>query len=144
MALMLLSLQGSIIGPCYAYILHETKTIITNFQIPFIEEHSNAEFDLKFSHNLMLASVIGIHKVAMTIFDDVVRDVKEPLGAFVREVGVCPSESAGRTDTHKIGSLTPLDVVTKIEWMLKLKNTDFSVYNFMHVIKQALNSNEYE
>lgn len=76
MALMLLALHGSMVGPCYAYIVHGTKTTMTNVQIPFIKRNSNAEF----MANLMLASVIGIHgfsgyiglEVAMALFSDVV------------------------------------------------------------------------
>lgn len=76
MALMLLALQGSMVGPCYAYIMHGTKTTMTNVQIPFIEQNSNAEF----MGNLILSSIIGIHgfsgyiglEVAMALFSDVV------------------------------------------------------------------------
>lgn len=74
--LMLLSMNGSMIGPIYGYIVHGTKTTMTNVLIPFVDRESNAEF----IHNVILASIIGIHgfcgyiglEIAMALFTDVV------------------------------------------------------------------------
>lgn len=74
--LMLLALHGSMIGPIYGYVVHGTKTTMTNVLIPYVERGSNAEF----TYNVMLASIIGTHgfcgyiglEVAMALFTDVV------------------------------------------------------------------------
>lgn len=122
MSLMLLSLQGSMIGPCYAYIMYGTKTTMTNVKIPCIAENSNMEFAV----NLMLASTISIHgfigyiglEVAMAIFSDVV------------------------TIVPKLITLEFERMDSKIE-----KNGIFSLefhYIFRNIIKQALDSDEYD
>lgn len=122
MGLMLLSLQGSMIGPGYAYFMYGTKTTMTNVRMPYIDPNSNMEFVA----NLMLASIIGVHgfigyiglEVAMAIFSDAV------------------------TIVPKLIILEFERMDTKIE-----KNGFFSLefhYIFRNIIKQALDSDEYD
>lgn len=122
MALMMISLQGSMIGPCYAYVVHGTKTTMTNVQIPFIEQYSNAEFII----NLMLASLIGIHgfigyiglEVTMALFSDVVTIAPKLI----------------KLEFQRLDEKIEKQNITQIE----LHHT------FVNVVKQALDSDEYE
>lgn len=118
---MLLSLQGSMIGPIYAYIMHGTKTTMTNVMIPFVEHATNEEF----AYNVTLASIIGIHgfigyiglEVAMALFSDVVTIVPKLIELNFQ-----------RLDSH-------IDKQKLSNWHLR--------HTFNNIIKQALDSDEY-
>lgn len=122
MGLMLLSLQGSMIGPIYAYIMHGTKTTMTNVLIPFVEHETNEEF----AFNVILASIIGIHgfigyiglEVAMALFSDGVTIVPKLIELNFQRLD-------GQIDGQKLSN-----------WHLR--------HTFNNIIKQALDSDKYE
>lgn len=122
MGLMLLSLQGSMVGPIYAYIMHGTKTTMTNVLIPYVEHESNEEF----AYNVALASIIGVHgfigyiglEVAMTLFSDVVTIVPKLIELNFQRLD------------KQIEKQKPSD------WHLR--------HTINNTIKQALDSDEYD
>lgn len=119
--LMLLALHGSMVGPIYGYVVHGTKTTMTNVLIPFVARDSNAEF----TYNVILASIIGIHgfcgyiglEVAMALFTDVVTIVPKLLEL-----------EFNRLDEH-------MEKRNFSNWHLK--------HTINNIIKQALDTDEY-
>lgn len=117
---MLLALHGSMVGPIYGYVIHGTKTTMTNVLIPCVERDSNAEF----MYNVILASIIGIHgfcgyiglEVAMALFTDVVTIVPKLIEL-----------EFNRMDTH-------------------MEKRNFSAWRLKHtisnIIRQALDSDK--
>lgn len=122
MALMLLALHGSMVGPIYAYIVHGTKTTMTNVLIPYVEHETNEEF----AYNVILASIIGIHgfigyiglEVAMALFSDVVTIVPKLIELNFQ-----------RLDDQ-------IEKQTLSSWSLR--------HTINNIIKQALDSDEYD
>lgn len=122
MGLMLLSLQGSMVGPIYAYLMHGTKTTMTNVLIPFVEHETNEEF----AYNVILASIIGIHgfigyiglEVAMALFSDAVTIVPKLIELNFQRLD-------GQNDKQKLSN-----------WHLR--------HTINNIIKQALDSDEYD
>lgn len=125
--LMLLALHGSMVGPIYGYVVHGTKTTMTNVLIPFVERDSTAEF----TYNIILASLIGIHgfcgyiglEVAMALFTDVVTIVPKLIKDQFKRLESHMAEKQKRSNWHLQHTIN--NIIKQA-----LDSDEYAVYNF--------------